>query len=213
MTTTVLLADDHALFREGLAVLVGHTTDWQIVGQAGDGEEAVQLAEALRPQIAVLDVEMPRVNGIEAARRIRRVSPDTRIVALSMYGDVHYRDRMFEAGASAYVLKNEAMDDLVAAIEAVLRGERYVSPAAVSAAPTGPQRSAEVDKGTLSERERDVLRLLAAGQRTKEIAEQLGISAKTVETYRSRIMVKLGIDNLQGLVKFAIRAGILPPGA
>jgi DNA-binding NarL/FixJ family response regulator len=213
MTTTVLLADDHALFREGLAVLVGHTTDWQIVGQAGDGEEAVQLAEALRPQIAVLDVEMPRVNGIEAARRIRRVSPDTRIVALSMYGDVHYRDRMFEAGASAYVLKNEAMDDLVAAIEAVLRGERYVSPAAVSAAPTGPQRSAEVDKGTLSERERDVLRLLAAGQRTKEIAEQLGISAKTVETYRSRIMVKLGIDNLPGLVKFAIRAGILPPGA
>jgi len=194
-------------------VLVGHTTDWQIVGQAGDGEEAVQLAEALRPQIAVLDVEMPRVNGIEAARRIRRVSPDTRIVALSMYGDVHYRDRMFEAGASAYVLKNEAMDDLVAAIEAVLRGERYVSPAAVSAAPTGPQRSAEVDKGTLSERERDVLRLLAAGQRTKEIAEQLGISAKTVETYRSRIMVKLGIDNLPGLVKFAIRAGILPPGA
>jgi DNA-binding NarL/FixJ family response regulator len=211
MTTTVLLADDHALFREGLAVLVGHTTDWQIVGQAGDGEEAVQLAEALRPQIAVLDVEMPRVNGIEAARRIRRVSPDTRIVALSMYGDVHYRDRMFEAGASAYVLKNEAMDDLVAAIEAVLRGERYVSPAAVSAAPTGPQRSAEVDKGTLSERERDVLRLLAAGQRTKEIAEQLGISAKTVETYRSRIMVKLGIDNLQGLVKFAIRAGLIPP--
>jgi len=213
MTTTVLLADDHALFREGLAVLVGHTTDWQIVGQAGDGEEAVQLAEALRPQIAVLDVEMPRVNGIEAARRIRRVSPDTRIVALSMYGDVHYRDRMFEAGASAYVLKNEAMDDLVAAIEAVLRGGRYVSPAAVSAAPTGPQRSAEVDKGTLSERERDVLRLLAAGQRTKEIAELLGISAKTVETYRSRLMLKLGIDNLPGLVKFAIRAGILPPGA
>jgi two-component system, NarL family, response regulator NreC len=101
----------------------------------------------------------------------------------------------------------------VAAIEAVLRGGRYVSPAAVSAAPTGPQRSAEVDKGTLSERERDVLRLLAAGQRNKEIAEQLGISAKTVETYRSRIMVKLGIDNLQGLVKFAIRAGLILPEA
>ena len=100
MTTTILLADDHVLFRQGLAVLAGGRADWRIVGQAGDGEEAVQLAEALRPQIAVLDVEMPRVNGIEAARRIRRVSPDTRIVALSMYGDVHYRDRMFEAGAS-----------------------------------------------------------------------------------------------------------------
>ena len=211
MTTTVLLADDHVLFREGLAVLVGQTTDWHIVGQASDGAEAVRLVEALRPQIAVLDVEMPQMNGLEAARRIRRVSPATRIIALSMYGDVHYRDRMFEAGASGYVLKNEAMDDLVAAIETVLRGERYVSPVAESAAPPGPQRSVELDKGTLSDRERDVLRLLAAGQRTKEIAERLGISAKTVETYRSRIMVKLGIDNLPGLVKFAIRAGLVLP--
>jgi DNA-binding NarL/FixJ family response regulator len=211
MTTTILLADDHALFREGLAVLVGQTTDWHIVGQASDGAEAVQLAEALRPQIAVLDVEMPQMNGLEAARQIRQVSPATRIIALSMYGDVYYRDRMFEAGASAYVLKSEAMDGLVAAIEAVLRGQRYVSPAAWSTPPTGPRRSAEVDKGTLSDRERDVLRLLAAGQRTKEIAERLNISAKTVETYRSRIMVKLGIDNLPGLVKFAIRAGLVLP--
>jgi DNA-binding NarL/FixJ family response regulator len=211
MTTTILLADDHVLFRQGLAVLVGDRADWRIVGQAGDGEEAVQLVEALRPQIAVLDVEMPRVNGLEAARRIRRVSPDTRIVALSMYGDMHYRDRMFEAGASAYVLKNEAIDDLVVAIETVLRGGRYVSPAAGSAAPAGPQRSAEVDKGNLSERERDVLRLLAAGRRTKEIGDQLGISAKTVETYRSRLMLKLGIDNLPGLVKFAIRAVLILP--
>jgi DNA-binding NarL/FixJ family response regulator len=208
--TTILLADDHVLFRQGLAMLVGDRAGWRIVGQAGDGEEAVQLAEALRPQIAVLDVEMPRVNGIEAARRIRRVSPDTRIVALSMYGDVHYRDRMFEAGASAYVLKNEAIDDLVVAIETVLCGGRYLSP---SAERTGPLRSAEVDNKTLSDRERDVLRLLATGLRTKEIAEQLDISTKTVETYRSRIMVKLGIDNLPGLVKFAIRAGLILPEA
>jgi len=206
--TTILLADDHVLFREGLALLIGQRTGWKIVGQAGDGEEAVQLTEALQPQIAVLDIEMPRLNGLEAARRIKRVSPATRIIALSMYGDPHYQERMAEAGASAYVLKNEAMDDLVDAIEAVLRGERYVSP---SAGTMPPLRSAEVDKVTLSGREREVLRLLAAGLRAKEVATRLGISAKTVETYRSRIMLKLGIDNLPGLVKFAIRAGIILP--
>jgi DNA-binding NarL/FixJ family response regulator len=208
MTTTILLADDHVLFREGLALLVGQRTDWQVVAQASDGEEAVQLAEALRPQVAVLDIEMPRLNGLEAARRIRQVSPATRIIALSMYGDAYYQERMFEAGGLGYVLKNEAMDDLVQAIEAVLRGEFFVSP---SAGATPPLRSVEVDKRTLSDREKDVLRLLAAGQRTKDIAERLGISAKTVETYRSRIMLKTGIDNLPGLVKFAIRAGLVLP--
>ena len=112
MTTTILLVDDHRLFRQGLALLLREQGEWQIVGEAGDGEEAVRLAEALNPQIAVLDVEMPRLSGVEAARRIRQVSPDTRIVALSMYSDRHYQERMFQAGASAYVLKNEAIDDL-----------------------------------------------------------------------------------------------------
>lgn len=111
MTITVLLADDHVLFRQGLALLVRERGDWRIVAEAGNGAEAVALAEASQPRIAVLDVEMPGMNGIEATRRIRRVSPETRIVALSMYGDTHYQERMFEAGASAYVLKNEAIDD------------------------------------------------------------------------------------------------------
>ena len=128
-----------------------------------------------------------------------------------MYGDPHYRDRMLEAGASAYVLKNEAIDDLVDAIHAALRGERFVSPAVDQAVPAASARSAELDKRALSERELDVLRLLSEGLRTKDIADILGISAKTVETYRSRIMLKLGIDNLPGLVKFAIRAGIVSP--
>ena len=213
MTTTVLLADDHVLFRQGLASLIGARADWEVVGEASDGEEAVRLAEALRPQIAVLDIEMPGMNGLEAARRIRQVSPTTRILALSMYGDVHYVQRMLEAGASAYVLKNEALDDLVEAIAAVQRGGRFISPSTRDRVVAMPARSVEVDKATLSERERDVLRLLAAGMRTKEIAETLRISVKTVETYRSRIMLKLGIDNLPGLVKFAIRAGFVPPEA
>lgn len=208
MIITVLLADDHVLFRQGLALLVREQEGWQMVGEAGNGEEAVALAEARQPHIAVLDVEMPRINGIEAARQIRQVSPGTRIVALSMYGDAHYQERMFEAGASAYVLKNEAMDDLVEAVETALRGERFVSPAVAWNGPIIERRSAELDKRALSEREREVLRWLAQGQRTREIADALGISAKTVETYRSRIMVKLGIDSLPGLVKFAIRAGI-----
>jgi DNA-binding NarL/FixJ family response regulator len=211
MTLTVLLADDHVLFRQGLALLVREQGNWEIVGEAGNGAEAVALAEAYRPHIAVLDVEMPGMNGIEAARRIRQVSPETRIVALSMYGDVHYQQRMFEAGASAYVLKNEAIDDLVEAIQAALRGDRFVSPAVAPNGATVARRSADLDKRALSEREVSVLRLLAQGQRSKEIADVLGISAKTVETYRSRIMLKLGIDNLPGLVKFAIRAGIVSP--
>ena len=213
MTTTILLVDDHILFRQGLATLLREQGEWQIVGEAGDGEEAIRLAEALTPQIAVLDVGMPRMSGIEAARRIRKVSPNTRIVALSMYGDAHYQERMFEAGASAYVLKNEAIDDLVNAIQATLRRERFVSPTVVQGSSVISRRGAVLDKRALTDRELDVLRLLAEGQRTKEIADTLGISTKTVETYRSRIMLKLGIDNLPGLVKFAIRAGLTSPGA
>jgi DNA-binding NarL/FixJ family response regulator len=211
MTTTVLLADDHVLFRQGLALLVNGQGGWEIIGEAGDGEEAVQLAKTLQPHIAVLDVEMPRMDGIEAARRIREVSPATCIVALSMYGDIHYQERMLDAGASAYVLKNEAIDDLVDAISAALRGERFISPAAGHVLDGKPLRSIELDKGRLSEQEINVLRLLAEGQRMKEIAESLGIGVRTVETYRNRIMLKLGIDNLPGLVKFAVRAGITTP--
>ena len=211
MTTTILIADDHKLFRQGLAALLREQPGWEVVAEAGDGEEAVRLADALKPRIAVLDVEMPRVGGVEAARRIRQASRETRIVALSMYGDAHYQERMKDAGAAAYVLKNEAIDQLVDAIKAVLRGERFVAPAVVRRESVVALRSAQLDKDQLSARERDVLRLLAEGKRTKEIAGLLGVSAKTVETYRSRLMIKLGIDNVPGLVRFAIRAGLVSP--
>lgn len=212
MTTTLILADDHVLFRQGLALLINERPEWRVVGEASDGDEAVALVERFNPDIVVLDVEMPGLNGIDAAARIRGLSPGTRIVALSMYGDTHYQRRMFDAGASAYVLKNEAADDLVEAVKAVMRNERYVSPFAAPLASAGPSRSAVVDVGALSERELEVLRHLAEGKRTREIGEILGISAKTVETYRGRIMLKLGINTIPGLVKFAIRAGITSPG-
>lgn len=211
MTVTLVLADDHVLFRQGLTALLRNQPEWQVVGVADNGAEVVRLVEHFRPDIAVLDIEMPGMSGIEAADRIRIVAPGTRVIALSMYGDPHYQRRMFEAGASAYVLKNEAVEDLVEAVKACLRGERFVSPSATKASTEDVDRSAVVDMDVLSNREIEVLRLLAEGRRTKEIAEILSISAKTVETYRGRIMLKLRIDNLPGLVKFAIRAGIISP--
>jgi DNA-binding NarL/FixJ family response regulator len=205
----LLLCDDHTLFREALASLLSQQPGWQVVAQAADGAEAVRLAAEHKPDIAVLDVAMPGVSGIEACGGIRDTSPDTRVIALSMYGDLHYRQRMFAAGAAAYVLKNEAVTELVQAVEAVLRGETFISAALSGREPPQPQRSAELDQQRLTQRERDVLSLLAQGRRTKDIADALGISVKTVETYRGRIMLKLDIDNLVGLVKFAIRSGIV----
>jgi DNA-binding NarL/FixJ family response regulator len=213
MTLRILIADDHRLFRQGLAALLREQSGWEVVGEAADGEEAIRLAEALAPDVAVIDVEMPRVGGVEAARGFRRVSRDTHIVALSMYIDSHYQERMRQAGALAYVLKNEAIDDLVGAIRAVLRGESFTSAAVVRRESVVAVRSAQIDSEELSEREREVLRLLAEGLRTKEIAVALGISPKTVETYRSRLMQKLGIDNVSGLVRFAIRIGLVSPDA
>ena len=211
MAISLLLADDHVIFRQGLVLLMRSQTDWQVVGEASDGAEAVRLAERLQPRIAVLDVEMPGMNGLEAAHHIRTVSPQTRILALSTYSDPYYRDQMFAAGARGYVLKNEAIDDLISAIAAVLRDECFVSPSLENLAAPSPGRSVELDVKLLSERELEVLRWLAEGQRTKEIAATLGISARTVETYRQRLMLKLGIQTLPGLVKFAIRAGMTPP--
>jgi len=211
MTTTIIIADDHRLFRQGLVVLLREQSGWEVVGEAGSGEEALQLASTLKPDIAVIDVEMPGIGGVEATRRMRGSSAGTLVVALSMYADEYYRERMRKAGASAYVLKNEAIDQLVNAIDAVLRGQQYTPPADVKRAPVAPRRSARVDSEQLSEREQEVLRLLANGKRTTEIADLLAISPKTVETYRSRLMNKLDIDNLSGLVRFAIRAGIVPP--
>ena len=206
--TTFLLADDHVLFRQGLAMLICSQNNWEIVGEADNGNDAVRLATLLKPDIAVLDVEMPRLNGIEAARRISQATPATRVVARSMYGDTHYQKRMFEAGALAYVLKNEAIDDLVLAIQSVLRGNRFISSAFVQQGEVVSPRSAKMGISLLSKREVEVLRLLVEGKRNSEVADVMAISVKTVETYRSRIMLKLGIDNLTTLVKLAIRAGI-----
>ena len=209
MPATILLCDDHTLVREGLAALLRQRTDWTVVAEAADGREAVELAVGLRPDVAVLDVAMPGMSGPKAAAAIRAAAPATRIVALSMFGDAMYRRGMFEAGALAYVLKNKAAADLLAAIDAALRGETYISPALAEPAARPDSDADDFQPLELSRRERDVLRLLATGRRTKDIAEELGISPKTVETYRSRIVHKLHLATLADLVKYAIRAGIV----
>ncbi len=184
------------------------------MAEAADGGEAVRLARVHRPDLAVLDVAMPGMSGIEAAAQIRAEAPATRILALSMYGDEHYQRRMFAAGAAAYLVKNEASAELIQAIETVMGGGTFVSPAlAATGAAAGTAAvpsNAELEADLLTVREREVLALLAQGRRTKEIAAALAIGAKTVETYRARIMMKLRVDNVPDLVRFAIRAGIAP---
>lgn len=213
MRTTILIADDHAVFRHGLASLLREHDGWEVVAEAADGEEAVRLAGTLRPRIAMLDVEMPGLSGIDAALRIRKLSPESRIVVLSMYADARYQERAREAGASAYVLKTEPIAALVEVVELVLLGAAFVSNTLQRRESAAALRSARVELHALSARERQVLRLLAEGRRTQEIADLLGLGVKSVETYRGRLMDKLGIDNVAGLVRFAIRAGLIAPEA
>lgn len=210
MNVTFLLCDDHTLVLEGLTALMEREPGWRVVAQTSDGAEAVRLAGELTPDVALIDVAMPGMNGFETATEIRTGSPETRIVALSMYADDHYLQRMLAAGARAYVLKADASTDLFNAIHAVLQGETFVSPALSEDGRRAVQRAVEVDQASLSGREREVLRRLARGQRNKEIAIHLGISVRTVETYRCRLMQKLNVNNLPDLVRFAIQAGIVP---
>lgn len=211
MTTTIVIVDDHVLFRQGLAALLRERPGWTVVGEAGGGDEAIALATTLKPDVVLIDVEMPGIGGIEAAQQIRAVSPRTTIVALSMYTNAHYQDRMRRAGASAFVRKSQPIHELLDAIRTALAGESFKPGNAPSPELEGPVRSARVDAEALSERERDVLRMLAEGKRTAEIGETLGISHKTVETYRARLQQKLGIADLSGIVRFAIRAGLISP--
>jgi DNA-binding NarL/FixJ family response regulator len=211
MTITIVIADDHVLFRQGLAALLREQPGLEVVGEAGSGEEAIELVAASKPAVAIVDVEMAGMGGIDAARRIHEISAGTKIVALSMYSSAHHQQRMRMAGASAYLRKSEPIDELVDAVRAVVAGKVY-EPNSQAPPATGTEaRSARVDADALSRREREVLRLLAEGKRTAVIAETLGISHKTVETYRTRLQQKLGISDISGLVRFAIRAGLISP--
>jgi DNA-binding NarL/FixJ family response regulator len=202
-----VLADDHVLFRQGLKALLLQA-GFAVVGEASDGRCAVQLCEQERPATAILDCAMPLLNGVDAAREIRHASPGTRVVLLSMYAESAYVLAGLRAGASAYVLKSAAASDLLQAIDAVANGGIYLSPAVSRTVVDAYLAGTQLPADPLSGREREVLQLIAEGRGVKEIGELLGISARTAETHRARIMGKLEIHDVAGLVRYALKHGL-----
>lgn len=212
----VLLAEDHTIVREGLKALLEDQPEVEIVGEASDGKLAVEKAEALRPDVVVMDLSMPGLNGVDATRQIRKAHPDTRVLVLSMYSTEDYVRPAIRAGAGGFLLKGSGLTDLVAAIKAVASGNAFFSPEVAKIVLQDSQRAEThgVDDrvgAELTPREREVLRLVAEGNSSPEIAKLLGLSVKTVEGHRGRIMAKLDTHNVAGLVRHAIRIGLVSP--
>jgi DNA-binding NarL/FixJ family response regulator len=205
----ILLADDHAVVRQGFKMILDAEADMEIVGEAANGREALELAEQLRPDVVVMDVAMPELNGIEATRRLASSVPHARVVALSMHKDSVYVREILRAGARGYLLKDSGAADLVAAIHAVASGESYLSPAVSNAVLDDYRRHATNPIDLLTSREREVLQLLAEGKTNKEIAGVLNLSVYTVEAHRGRIMEKLNLHSIGELVLFAVRNGLI----
>ena len=213
MSTKILLADDHKITRQGLRSLLEKQPDMKVVAEAEDGREAVRLARELHPDVVIMDVSMPDLNGMAATRQILGKSKKVKIIALSMHSDTLFISEMLKSGASGYLLKDCAFEELREAIRTVIAGNIYLSPAISDVvvddylhrlSKTGPSDSGEI----LTDREREVLQLMAEGKSTKQIARELYISVKTVETHRRQIMNKLNIHTVAELTKYAIRKGL-----
>ncbi|HEY2924352.1 MAG TPA: response regulator transcription factor [Candidatus Eisenbacteria bacterium] len=210
MSLRILLADDHILVRDGIKVTL-EVNGFNIVGEASDGREAVRMVRELKPDVAVFDVSMPGLNGVDAARIAIKESPGIKIVLLTVHIENEYVDEALRAGVSGYVLKKQATADLIKAIQEVSLGNIYLSPGISRAVMEAFRSGKELAARTLSAREREVLQLIAEGKTTKEIGGVLGISVKTAETHRSRVMDKLEIRDTAGLVRYAIRMGLISP--
>ena len=205
----VLLADDHAVVRKGFRMILAAQPDMEIVGEAGNGREAVELAQSIRPDVVVMDVAMPGLNGIEATRRLADLCPQTRVLALSMHKDSVYVREILRAGARGYLLKDSLDSDLLAAVRAVSRGDGYLSPAVSEAVLSDYRRQVTDPLDLLTSREREVLQMIAEGKTNKEIAALLNLSVYTVDAHRGRIMEKLNLHTTGELVRFAMRKGII----
>jgi len=212
---TVLLTDDHVLVRQALGHLLLTFEKYSVVGEAGDGLEAIALTEKYKPDVVILDIAMPRMRGLEALHDLKRISPETRILILSMHNREEYVRQAFRNGADGYLLKESAADELLVALNHLSRGETYLSPAISRnivkdwLREDNEKQILTSTKSDLSDRERMVLKLIAEGLSNKQVAETLHISSKTVETHRMRIMEKLKLRGLPDLVKYAIREGFV----
>jgi len=209
----VFLADDHAVVREGLKALINVQPDMEVIGEAGDGQAACEQVPLLRPDVAVLDVSMPLLSGAQAAERLKKECPQVKVLALTVHEDKGYLRQLLEAGAAGYVLKRAAAEELIRAIRAVAAGGVYLDPALAGKVVGGFVRkpaARDVPDGVeLSEREAEVVRLVAAGHSNKEIAGRLDLSVKTVETYKARSLEKLGLHSRADLVRYALGRGWL----
>jgi two-component system response regulator NreC len=212
MSIKIILAEDHKITREGLANMLKDQPGMEVVGEAGNGREAIQLAHEFAPDLVIMDVTMPGLNGIDATRTITSSSKNVRVIALSMYSDKQFVQGMMQAGASGYLLKDCAFDELVHAVRAVFKGDTYLSPGiagiVVEDYVNRLSKSASSAASILTKREREVLQLISEGESTRHIASRLAISVKTVETHRRQMMGKIGIRTIAGLTKYAIREGL-----
>lgn len=212
----ILLADDHALIRAGIRVLLESLPDIEVVGETGDGLDAIERVQRDPPDAILLDITLPGLNGLEVAARIARLDVPTRVLMLSMHASPEYAARALAAGAAGYLNKDSAFEELAAALGAIFRGSRYLCRALdADVVRQLEERAARGESGLerLTPRQRQILQLVAEGYGTREIAERLYLSVKTVETHRGQLMQRLGIYDVPGLVKFAIRHGLVPPEA
>ena len=212
--TQVLLADDHSIVRKGLRSILEAEADVSVVAEAANGREAVRLCEQFRPNIAIMDIGMPQLNGIDATTQIRKASPETQIMILSMHTDETYILRALSCGAKAYVLKDAAEDEILPAMRALLSGKSYFSPAIAKTLVEDyvrylRQRGLQDSYDLLTDREREVLQLLAEGRSNKDVANLLGLSVTTIETHRTNMMQKLGLHSTAEIVLYAVRKRII----